>query len=161
MVSPQSATGGTTVLDLHAGCARWVRRSHVGVSLLGLAGILGSGAHPAWTAVAVVALALVHCGTARRMSDARSSGRLRLFADGTAVLLTRDGTVAALQNGGGWLSRWFCVVPLQRLSDGRRVDAIVCRSRNAADAYRRLLVWLRMRETSAPARAPARGLPWS
>jgi hypothetical protein len=161
MVSPRRASGGTTVLDLHAGCARWLRFSHAGVSLLGLAGILASGARPAWTAAAVVALVLVHCGTARRMSDARSSGRLRLFADGTAVLLTRNGAVAAVQRGGGWLSRWFCVVPLRRLSDGRRIDAVVCRSRNSADAYRRLLVWFRMRETGAPVRAPARGLTWS
>ncbi|RPH98282.1 MAG: hypothetical protein EHM68_05090 [Lysobacterales bacterium] len=161
MVSPRRPTSGTTILDLRAGCARWLRFSHAAVSLLGLAGILGSDARPAWTAAAVVALVLVHCATARRMSDARSSGRLRLFADGTAVLLTSGGAVAALQRSGGWLSRWFCIVPLQRLTDGRRVDAIVCRSRNSADAYRRLLVWLRMRENGAPVRAPARGLTWS
>jgi hypothetical protein len=160
MLSPQRASGGT-VLDLHAGCARWLRCSHAGVSLLGLAGILGSGARPVWTAAAVVALVLVHGSAARRMRDAGSSGPLRLFADGTAVLLTSVGAVAGLQRGGGWLSRWFCVVPLERLADGRRIDAIVCRSRNAPDAYRRLLVRLRMRGTHAPVRAPARGLPWS
>lgn len=151
MASPRRANGGT-VLDLQAGGARWLRRSHAGVSLLGLAGILGSGARPAWTAAAVIALVLVHCGTARRMRGAGSSGRLRLFADGSAVLLAGGGAVAALQRGGGWLSRWLCVVPLRRLSDGRRIDAIVCRSRNAPDDYRRLLVRLRMREAHAPAR---------
>jgi hypothetical protein len=160
MANPPRATGGT-VLDLRAGCARWLRCSHAGVSLLGLAGILGSGARPAWTAAAVIALALVHWSAARRMGDAASRGRLRLFADGTAVLLTGDGAVAALQRGGGWLSRWFCVVPLQRLSDGRRIDAVVCRSGNAPDAYRRLLVQLRMREAGAPVRASPRGLTWA
>jgi len=139
MVSPRRPTSGTTILDLRAGCARWLRFSHAAVSLLGLAGILGSDARPAWTAAAVVALVLVHCATARRMSDARSSGRLRLFADGTAVLLTSGGAVAALQRSGGWLSRWFCIVPLQRLTDGRRVVAFVCRSRTWAAAFRCLL----------------------
>jgi hypothetical protein len=149
-------SGAGPVLDLYVGCALWIRCSHACVSLLGLAGILGSGAPPAWAAAAALALTLVHFVTARRMSSRGSSGRLRLFADGTALFLAGGRAVAALQHGGGWLSRWFCVVPLQRLSDGRRIDAVVCRSLNAPDAYRQLLVRLRMRE----ARVPGRELTW-
>jgi hypothetical protein len=145
-------TGGGPVIDLRAGHARWVRHGHAGVSLLGLAGILGSGAPPAWTTAAVAALALVHCAAARRMRDPGLHGRLRLFADGTAVFVTGGGEVSALQLGGGWSSRWFCAVPLHRLADGRRITAIVCRSLNAPDDYRRLLVRLRMREALAPSR---------
>jgi hypothetical protein len=155
MASPQFADAGP-VLDLHVGCALWIRCSHACVSLLGLAGILGSGARPAWAAAAALALTMVHFATAQRMSGPGSSGRLRLFADGTALFLAGGRAVAVLQHGAGWLSRWFCVVPLQRLSDGRRIDAVVCRSRNAPDAYRQLLVRLRMRET----RAPGRELTW-
>jgi hypothetical protein len=156
MASPQRASAGP-VLELHAGCARWLRCSHVCVSLLGLAGILGSGARPAWTAAAVVALVLVHFATARRMNGHDLSGRLRLFADGSGAFVIGGSVVAVLQHGGGWLSRWFCVVPLERLSDGRRIDAVVCRSLNAPDDYRRLLVRLRMHE----AHAPGHELTWS
>jgi hypothetical protein len=145
-------TGSGPVIELRAGCARWLRDGHAGVSLLGLAGILGSGARPAWTAAALVALALVHFATARRMRGPGSHGRLRLFADGTAVFLTGAREIPALQLGGAWFSRWFCAVPLQRLEDNRCMTAIVCRSLNAPDDYRRLLVRLRLREALAPSR---------
>jgi hypothetical protein len=151
MASPRLAGGGP-VIDLRVGCARWLRRGHAGVSLLGLAGILGSGARPAWTAAAVVALALVHFATARSMRGPGSHGRLRLFADGTAIFVTGGREVNALQRDGGWSSRWFSAVPLGRLDDGRRMTAIVCRSLNAPDDYRRLLIRLRLREQLAPSR---------
>ena len=148
---------GEPALDLHAGCARWLRCGHAGASLLGLAAILGSGARPAWMAAAVTALALVHTAGARRMSGPGSRGRLRLFADGTAIFASGGSAVVALQRGDGWMSRWFCTVPLERLADGRRMTVVVCRSLNAPDDYRRLLVRLRLRN----AHAPSTGLSWS
>lgn len=126
-------------LDLRAGCARWLRWSHAGVSLLGLVGILATASHVAWSAAAVLALAVVHAVTALRMRDPAASGRLKLFADGSAMLFAGGGPIAAMQADGRWVSRWFCVLPLQRRDDGRCLRLVVCRSLNAPDAYRRLL----------------------
>lgn len=145
------------VLELYAGCARWLRWSHAGVSLLAMAGILGSGAAPAWSAAAVIALVAVHAGTARSMSGSATSGRLRLFADGSAVLFAAAAPVALSRTDGGWVSRWFCVLPLLRRDSGRRLHLIVCRSLNTPDAYRRLLVRLRL----GPADEADRDLRWS
>jgi hypothetical protein len=126
-------------IDLQAGCPRWLRWSHAGVSVLGLIGILAAAAPAAWSGIAIVALAAVHAGTARHMNRPASSGRLKLFADGSAVLFTVDGPVAAMQSERRWVSRWFCVLPLERRDGERSLHVIVCRSLNAPDAYRRLL----------------------
>lgn len=156
MASPRRADG-VPAIELYVGYARWLRWGHAGVSLLGLAGILGSGARPAWMAAAVAALALVHLAYARRMSGPGSHGRLRLFADGTVVFGDSGKAVSARQRRGGWMSRWVCAIPLERLTDGRRRTVIVCRSLNPPDDYRRLLVRLRLQDPPAP----FSGLGWS
>ena len=139
-------------LDLQAGCARWLRWSHAAVSLLGLVGILGAAAPAAWTVAAVIGLAAVHAGTARHMNCPASSGRLKLFADGRAVLFTPVGQVAAMQSERRWVTRWFCVLPLERRDGERPLHVIVCRSLNAPDAYRRLLQRLRLGAPDAAGR---------
>jgi hypothetical protein len=104
-----------------------LRWSHLGVSVLGLAGILATAAPVAWSAAAVLALTAVHVGTARRMRDPAGRCRLRLFTDGRAVLLTAAGPVAAMQSEHRWVSRWFCVLPLDRCDRERSLHVIVCR----------------------------------
>ena len=122
------------------------------VSLLGLLGILAAAAPIAWTAAAVIALTAVHAGTARRMNHPANRGRLALFADGRAVLLTAAGPVAAMQSEGRWMCRWFCVLPLERRDGERSLRVIVCRSLNAPDTYRRLLQHLRLGAAGATGR---------
>ena len=139
-------------LDLQAGCARWLRWSHAGVSLLGLLGILAAAAPAAWSGTAIIALVAVHAGTARRMNRPANSGRLKLFADGRAVLFTSDGPVTAMQSERRWVSRWFCVLLLERRDGERSLQVIVCRSLNAPDAYRRLLQRARLGATNATGR---------
>jgi hypothetical protein len=136
-------------LDLRTGCARWLRWSHAVVSLLALLAILAAAASVAWTVVAVIALAAVHAATARRMNHPASSGRLRLFTDGRAVLFTAAGPVAAMQSEHRWVSRWLCVLPLDRFDGERSLHVIVCRSLNDPDTYRRLLQRLRLGATDA------------
>ena len=131
-------------LDLRTGCARWLRWSHAAISLLALLGILAAAASVAWTVAAVIALAAVHAATARRMNRPASSGRLKLFTDGRAVLFTAAGPVAAMQSERRWVSRWFCVLPLECRDDERSLRVIVCRSLNDPDTYRRLLQHLRL-----------------
>lgn len=139
-------------LDLQAGCARWLRWSHVGVSLLGLLGILAAAAPAAWSGAAIIALAAVHAETARRMNRPARSGRLKLFADGRAVLFTADGPVTAMQSERRWVSRWLCVLPLERRDSERSLHVIVCRSLNAPDAYRHLLQRARLGAADATGR---------
>lgn len=139
-------------LDLRAGCARWLRWSHAGVSLLGLIGILAAAAPAVWSGIAIIALAAVHAGTARHMNLPANHGRLKLFADGRAVLFTTGGAVAALLSERRWVSRWFCVLPLERRDGERPLHVIVCRSLNAPDAYRRLLQRARLGAPDAAGR---------
>jgi hypothetical protein len=77
-----------------------------------------------------------------------------LFADGRAVLFTAGGPVTAMQSGRRWVSRWFCVLPLERRDGERSLHVIVCRSLNAPDAYRHLLQRLRLGAPGAAGRDP-------
>jgi len=138
-------------IELRQGCGRWMRASHATTSLLAATVILASAA-PAMLAVGLLAaLLMLHVTTARRLRRAAAAvPGIRLFDDGTAALLTPAGAVPALLGGCAWASRWISVVPIQPLDGRRRVFCIVCRSGNPADAYRRLLVMLRMRDGQDP-----------
>ena len=121
-----------------------MRVCHLGVSLLGLLAILGSHARPGWTIAALTALGVVHATTARRMGRAVTHGHLILWGDGSALLAVGGARTDVLLRSEAWASRWFCVLPFQQRDGGRRVHCLVCRSLNAPDSYRRLLVRLRM-----------------
>jgi hypothetical protein len=133
-----------------------MRVCHLGVSLLGLLAILASHARPGWTVAAVIALGVAHAVTARRMGRGATRGNLMLQGDGGAMLATAGERSQVRQHGGAWASRWFCVLPLEQLHGGQRVHCVVCRSLNDPDAYRRLLVRLRMGGEPGP----ARGMDW-
>ena len=138
-------------IELRQGCGRWMRATHATISLLAAILILTSAAPAAPAAALLAVLFTLHVATARRMRRAAVSvPRVRLFDDGTAALLTWRGGVPALLGGRAWVSRWFSVVPIQPLDGGRRLFCIVCRSANPADAYRHLLVLLRMRDAQEP-----------
>lgn len=68
---------------------------------------------------------------------AQAAGPLRLFRDGTARAAGQSGTWLA----GCWITRRVTVIRLRGL--GRPRQRLVCASGNAADDYRRLLLWLR------------------
>jgi hypothetical protein len=138
-------------IELRQGCGRWERAAQAAISLLAAMTVLTAAAPATLVAGLLAALFTLHVGTTRRMHRAAASvPRIRLFDDGTAALLTRTGAVPALLGGCAWASRWFSVVPIQPLDGRRRLFCIVCRSTNPADAYRRLLVLLRMRDGQDP-----------
>lgn len=139
---------------LRAGCARWLRRAHDAVGLAAALAILTAGAAMAWTVAALVALLAVHAGISWRMNHERYRGRLHLAVDGSAVFFSARGVRGARLRAGAWVSRCLCVLPLTDLESGRRFHCTLCRSLNAAESYRRLLVQLRMHGAMEPGRGP-------
>jgi hypothetical protein len=143
-------------LVLRVGSSRGLRVCHGLVGLVALALILSSGTGLMWMLVSLGALAAVHGGVAGALRGPAATTRLILRADGSAVL-RRDGDwVDAERSPGGWVSRWCCVVTVSELLSERRVHCLVCSSLNTSDAYRRLLVTLRL----ARAHAADRGVTW-
>jgi len=139
-------------VDLEVGSGRWLRVWPWLVSSLALVIMASSAAAAAWKVVLVGAfsLACMACVRGRRRADAVT--RLRLWADGSASLMTAIGTRPAILSEGGWCSRWCCVVPLTDTLAGLGFRCLVCRSRNTADAYRQLLVLLRLNGTAKEGR---------
>ena len=116
------------------------------VGLLGVMAIGLSRSGPAWTAACLGLLCLVQADSIRRMRQMSTLGVLRLQGDDSATLQAPNGAVPLRRRGGDWASRWCCLLRLEELIGGRRFDCLVCRSLNGPDAYRQLLVRLRMRE---------------
>jgi hypothetical protein len=133
-------------IPLRIGSSRWLRVAHAVASLLGVAAILLSRCGPRLAAIALAALGLVHLVTALRMRQARAEGIVTLLGDDSATMLAPGGAVPLRRRGGDWASRWCCVLRLEEVVSGRRIACLVTRSLNSPDAYRRLLVRLRMRE---------------
>jgi hypothetical protein len=131
-------------LVLRTGSARWLRNAHAAASLAALLTLLTAGAELAWTAAAAAALLLANRMAARRMADPRLRGRLHLAADGEAVLFAKGRVRALRLQAGGWHCRCLCVLPLTDPESGRSQHFILCRSLNRPDAWRRLLVRLRL-----------------
>ena len=131
-------------LVLTVGSSRGLRVCHGLVGLVALALILSSGTGLMWMLVSLGALAAVHGGVVGTMRGPAATTELILHADGSAVL-GRDGVLVDVQRcPAGWVSRWCCIVTVRELLSERRVQCLVCRSRNTPDAYRRLLVTLRL-----------------
>jgi hypothetical protein len=141
---------------LRVGSGRWLRVCHGLVGLVALALILSSGSGLVWMLLSLGVLAAVHGGVVGTMRGPAATAELILHADGSAVL-RRDGVWVGVQRcSAGWVSRWCCVVTVHELLSERRVHCLVCRSLNTSDAYRRLLVTLRL----ARAHAADRGVTW-
>ena len=133
-------------IPLRSGCSRWLRVAHAVASLLGVAAILLSHCRPQWTAFLLAALGLVHLVTTLRLRQATADGVVMLQGDDSATMLAPGGGVPLRRRGGDWASRWCCVLRLEEVISGRRIDCLICRSLNSPDPYRQLLVRLRMRE---------------
>jgi hypothetical protein len=105
---------------------------------LALAAVLLAPVQPAWKLAGITLLLLIRPSTPPR-------GRLLLFLDGGAVVETEQGhTFPAYRLDGGWVSRWFSVVPLREPTGGRVSRLLVCAAGNPGHEYRRLLQWLRL-----------------
>ena len=142
---------GFDTIELDTGYAVWMRCIHAALGLLALAGIAGSGAPPLLVAAAVACLIVSFAADAWRMHRLANAGSLRLCGD-RALLQSSDGRQcpAALRQG-AWVSRWFCLLRLRSVPDGRRLCRVVCRCRNRPEDYRRLLVRLRFGVTDRDA----------
>ncbi len=135
---------GLDVIDLEVGGGSWLQAAPWVVAILGFAVLLSSAASAALKVALLGSLGLACAACARRRPHQDAVTHLRLAADGSAVLYTATGALTATLCDSGWCSRWCCVAPFVDTLGGRHVRCLVCRSRNPADSYRRLLVHLRL-----------------
>ena len=134
-------------IELQIGGSHWLHFTQFVMFLLGATAILLSRSDPLWISGSLLLLCLVYMATARRMKQMDAIGVIRLHAEGDGVsLLATNGTIPLRRRGSDWATRWCCLLRLEEVVSGRRVDCLVCRSRNNADPYRELLVRLRMRD---------------
>lgn len=143
---------GFDTIELETGYAVWMRGAHAVLGLLAMTAILASGTSPPLAAAAVAGLTASFATAAWRMHRSADTGRLHLCG-GRALLNTADGKrCQATLRPDAWASRWFCLLRLRSVPDGRPLRRVVCRCHNHPDDYRRLLVRLRLgtAERSAP-----------
>jgi len=135
---------GLDAIELEVGAGPWLRAAPWVLTALGFATLLSSDAATALKVVLLGGLGLL-CG-AFVLKRPRENGiaRVKLLADGSALLYTAKGTLTATLSDSGWCSRWCCVVPFVDAQGGRRFRCLLCQSRNHPDSYRRLLVHLRL-----------------
>jgi hypothetical protein len=137
-------------IELEAGSGAWLQLSQLLIGLLGIVVLLASALPAAWKAVMTVASGLAFAAGVFGPRPRAAIHRVILHLDGSAILATANGTVRAQLADGGWSSRWCCVVPFGETPGRRRFRCLVCASRNSADAYRRLLVQLRLNAAAEP-----------
>ena len=135
---------GFDVIDLEVGGGSWLKAFQWALAGLGFTVLLTSAATAAWKAVLLGSLGLACAALVRTRPHNNRVTRLRLFANGNAILYTATGSFTATLTGSGWCSRWCCVLPFHDTPGGRPAHFLLCRSRNTADSYRRLLVHLRL-----------------
>jgi hypothetical protein len=143
------------VIDLEVGSSRWLCTSPWLVGTLGASVILTSAVAVGGKLLLLCGLGLACAACVRAGCPEKSFTGLRLHADGRAVLFTETGAVPGALAEGGWCSRWCCVVTFVDTFGRRRIRCLLCRSLNSADAYRRLLVRLRMGSFAEPAHGAA------
>lgn len=131
-------------IELHIGSSGWMHGAQLAVTLLSIYAVFASQSGTLWVLLFLGLLGSFHAVCALGPRRASRIDRLWLDTDGSAILLSTASTQQARLCTGGWVSRWFSVVPLQEVVTGHRVRCLVCRSRNTPDAYRRLLVNVRM-----------------
>jgi hypothetical protein len=131
-------------MTLRIGPARWMTAWQLAISALSIGGVLMSRAGAGWIALFLGSLLAANMVGFIRMRCGGKVSRLHLHGDGHAIVCMGKNAEHAWQLEGGWASRWCCVVPLRVIGTGRRLHCLVCRSCNAPDAYRRLLVSLRL-----------------
>jgi len=98
-------------------------------------------AHPLWR----LSLALLLLVLGRHTSKKDAKGRLRLWGDGAVKVFEQRAPADYRRDTGGWVSRWFSVVPLVDPVRHQRRHVIICAANNPAREYRRLLGWMRWR----------------
>lgn len=135
-----------TGIELTAGPTHGLQLARLLLGLLGLYALMSSPAQPQWLAAASVVLALTFFGLSRFTGDDRGATTLRLFPDGSAAIRTARGITHGQRCDGSWSSRLCSVLVLREAPGERRMRFLICRSANAADDYRRLLVCLRTGE---------------
>jgi hypothetical protein len=110
------------------------------VFLVALCAVLLAPVDPWWRLGLAVSLPFLHGGIGRKPPG----GRIRLYRDGGAKVFEEEGLTDYRRGHGGWVSRWFSVVPLVDPVRRVRRRILVCAAHNSAHDYRRLLGWLRL-----------------
>jgi hypothetical protein len=134
----------STGIELKTGPSRGLRLAELLLGVLALCALLTSPADPQWVALASLVLVVTFFALGRFPRKADGAGSLVLFTDGSAAIRTGRGIVHGRRCHGSWSSRLCSVLVLQVLPGERRMRFLVCRARNGADDYRRLLVYLRV-----------------
>jgi hypothetical protein len=135
---------GEARIGLHVGQGRWMSAWQLVISALSIVGAVMARVDVGWITLFLGGLLAANTACYIRFHSRSRVSVLQLQNDGHAIVYTATRCVHAWQLEGGWASRWCCVVPLRVIGTGRRLHCLVCRSRNAPDAYRRLLVCLRL-----------------
>ena len=139
-------------LELRAGMTQWGWWLHALASGLGVLAILISPAGWIWKFVLICLLACAAILTTKRVKDRRTTGRVRVFRDGTTLFFADSnnrifGTLTRNQ----WVSRWLCSLAVHPAKQNGKQFFVIFASANYPDEYRRLLVFLQMRTPSSQA----------
>mgnify|MGYP001817075049 CR=1 FL=1 len=132
-------------LILQTGESTWLRAAHHLVAALALLSLLLANTTAVLKSTAIIIFLLVFAATRRRSRESARRGQLRLSRDGGMQFW--NGAAAetrAEREGNAWVSRWVSVVPGRETRSGRIHYWVVCASDNEPDAYRRMLVWMRL-----------------
>ncbi|MBT8047909.1 MAG: hypothetical protein HKN57_02850 [Xanthomonadales bacterium] len=137
---------GPDPIRLCFGMSRRLKFAHVLIALAGLLAILQSPAGWPWQAGSLLLLGCAVGGLYAWFAWRPQRGVMLLLPDGTAEIQWLKGSSRRVAlDTRAWATRWFCVLPLLEAENGRHHHCVVCASENRPDAYRRLLVTLRMR----------------
>jgi len=129
-------------LMLEIGSDRWLRLAHDGLCLLAAAGLLATRAQAQVIGGWLAALAICWAVSRWQLGRASLRGQMQLRRDGGASLLEAGGS-CEMRLLYSWLACGVCVLNLEESASGRHCRAVVCRSRNDSDSWRRLRVRLR------------------
>lgn len=135
---------GLDFIDLEVGASSGLHGATWVLTALGFTTLLWSAAPAVLKVLLLGALGFACAACVLRRPRRDTVTHLRLSADGSAILYTATGALAATLSDNGWCSRWCCIAPFVDTLGRRRFRCLVCRSRNPADSYRRLLVHLRL-----------------
>ncbi|MDT8320220.1 MAG: hypothetical protein RQ826_06790 [Xanthomonadales bacterium] len=136
---------GTDCIEVIAGAATWYRALHIAIFVAGGLSIAVAGSALIWKFVLFGGLLVVFARLWRSLTKRHERTTLRLFYDGTAVIGQSKGFL--LQGDSSWVSRWVCIVSVHGSSGTHARNLLVCAASNPAADYRRLLQWLRMRNS--------------
>lgn len=141
----------TDCIEVTAGASTWYRALHLLMLAAGGLAIAVAEAAPVWKFALSIGMLGVFARLWWSLAKCHQRTTLKLFYDGSAAI-GRPGDVA-LQGETGWASRWVCIVPISETVGASARQFLVCASNNRADDYRRLLRWLRLRNSADPNRS--------